>query len=250
MQSLSKTFSRWTLLTFCAATVVVTASAKTWNGNELALYVTEATTDAARNELISVALGQQHFFRYLRVVTLREGETNGCPFVFLSMNEPSSRFTVECAVMKTISLAKLKEDPVTKVGDAVALTGVVAGVDVKRKLITLGPVIVRYKDLHAPKAGKELLAERDSSSVVYSFTGGKNPVNVTLRDKDLLAREKEILATKGKDAWALFLLTEIAKRDKVAREERNKLDIYRHIPAPTATGAATNAPPPITKDDD
>jgi hypothetical protein len=111
-------------------------------------------------------------------------------------------------------------------------------------------VIVRYKDLLGPKAGKEYLAERDSSAVVYSFTGGKNPVNVTKRDADLLAREKEIVETKGKDAWAQYLLTEIAKRDKAAAAERDKLNIYRKTPAPPAADSLTNAPPPVTEDDE
>lgn len=222
---------------------------KTANGNELALYLTEAKTDAERKALLTEALGRPHFFRYLRVLTLQEGETNGYPYVFLSMNEPSSRMTVQCTVRKTFSLAKLKEEPVTKVGDAVALTGVVASVDVAKKLITLNPVIVRYKDLLAPKPGKELLAERDSSAVIYSFTGGKNPVNVTKRDEDLLKYEKEILGTQGKEAWSQFLLKEIAKRDKAAMDERNKLNIYRNSPATPTPDASTNAPAPGSRND-
>jgi hypothetical protein len=227
-----------------------TALGKTPNGNELALFVTEAKTEIEQRKLIVEALGQQHFFRYLRVLTLQEGETNGYPFVALTMNEPSSYMTVQCTVVKSLSLAKLKEEPVTKVGDAIALTGVVAAVDVAKRLITLGPVIVRYKDLLSPKAGKELLAERDSSSVIYSFTGGKAPVNVTKRDADLLVHEKEIVESQGKDAWAQFLLKEIAKRDKAAAAERNKLNIFRHIPATSTPDIPTNAPPPVTEDDE
>ena len=226
------------------------AFAKTANGNELALYLTEAKTDAERKALLDEALGQQHFFRYLRVVMLDAGETNGYPYVFLSMTEPSSQMTVQCKVLKSLSLAKLKENPVTKVGDAVALTGVVAGVDLAKKLITLNPVIVRYKDLLAPKPGKELLAERDTSVIVYSFTGGKNPVNVTKRDEDLLKYEKEILATQGKDAWAQFLLKEIAKRDQAARAERDELDIYRKTAPAVQPHSTPNTPAPITEDDD
>lgn len=238
------------IIVACVALAGGAASGKTANGNELALYLTEAKTDAERKALLDEALGQQHFFRYLRVVTLDAGETNGYPYVFLSMTEPSSQMTVECKVLKSLSLAKLKEDPVTKVGDAVALTGVVAGVDVAKKLITLNPVIVRYKDLLAPQPGKELLAERDTSVIVYSFTGGKNPVNVTKRDEDLLKYEKEILDTQGKDAWAQFLLKEIAKRDQAARAERDKLDIYRKMSPPPQPNTAPNAPPPITEDDE
>lgn len=223
---------------------------KTPSGNEFALYLTEAKTDAEQKALVSKALGQQHFFRYLRVVTLQEGETNGFPYVFLSMTEPSSQMTVWCTVMKSLSLAKLKEEPVTKVGDCVALTGVMVIADINKKLIVLNPVIVRYKDLPAPKPGKELLAERDSSAVVYSYTGGKNPVNVTRRDEDLLQHEKEILGSQGKDAWSQFLLKEIAKRDKAALAERNKLNIYRKNSVSPVPDSATNAPPPVTKDDE
>jgi hypothetical protein len=236
------------LLVVVVAFAAGTALGKTSNGNELALYLTEAKTESERKALMDEALGKQHFFRYLRVLTLKEGETNGFPYVSLAMNEPSSQFMVRCFVMKSLSLAKLKEDPPTRVGDAIALTGVVASIDVSKKLIWLNPVIVRYKDLLTPKPGKEYLAERDSSAIIYSFTGGKNPANVTKRDEDLLQHEKEILGKQGKEAWSQFLLTEIAKRDKAARAERDKLNIYRNTGTPAA-GSATNSPP-VTKDDE
>ena len=162
MRLLSRTIAA---IAVCAALAGSAALGKTANGNEFALYLTEAKTDAERKVLLQEALGQQHFFRYLRVVTLQEGETNGYPFVFLSMVEPSSQMTVWCTVMKSLSLAKLKEEPVTKVGDCVALTGVIAIADITKKLIVLNPVIVRYKDLPAPKPGKELLAERDKLNI-------------------------------------------------------------------------------------
>ena len=225
------------------------AFGKTGNGNEFALYLTEAKTGAEQKTLIAEALGKQHFFRYLKVVTMQEGETNGFPFVFLSMKEPSSQMTVWCTVMKSLSLQKLQEEPPTKVGDCVAITGVVAITDMTKKLIVLNPVIVRYKDLPAPKPGKELLAERDSSAVIYSFTGGKNPVNVTKRDADLLANEKEMLESLGKDGWSKYLLAEIAKRDKAAAEQRNKMNIFRKNATPEPD-AGTNAPPAVTKDDE
>ena len=246
MRSLSRK-SFW--LAVCLALTGIAAFGNTPNGNELALYLTEAKTTAEQRALINDALGKQHFFRYLRVVTKQEGETNGYPFVFLAMKEPSSQLTVWCTVMKTISLEKLQEEPVTKVGDCVALTGVVAIVDLNKKLIVLNPVIVRYKDLPAPKPGKELLAERDSSAVIYSFTGGKNPVNVSKRDADLLTHEKEMLESLGKDGWSQYLLKEIAKRDKAAAEERSKLNIYRKTATP-APDAGTNEPPAVTKDDE
>jgi len=226
------------------------ARATTANGNELALYYTEAKTDTERRTLAEAALNKQHFFRYLKVYSLREGETNGYPCVDLELREPSSGMMVRCRVVKSLSLAKLKEDPPTQVGDCVALTGYVVGIDPDAQRIQLGPVIVRYKDRAAPKPGKELLAEVDSSAVIYSFTGGKQPVNVTKRDADLLAHEQEIMAARGKDGWARWLLAEIAKRDQAARAARNKLDIFRHAPAPAATNAAATNAPPITEDED
>ncbi|MCX6997770.1 MAG: hypothetical protein NTV49_11955 [Kiritimatiellaeota bacterium] len=221
-------------LAACCAWAGRSADGKTANGNELAL---------------------QHFFRYLRILSLQEGESNGYPHVSLSLCEPSSQMTVKCKVMKSLSLAKLKEDPPVKVGEAVALTGVVAGVNPAEKAITLNPVIVRHRDRLAPKPGKELLYEVDSSAVVYSFTGGKNPVNVTKRDEDLLQQEGAILASQGKDGWARFLLQEIAKRDQAALAKRNQLNIFRREAAPPTAdelppGAATNPPPPITEGED
>ena len=225
------------------------AEGTTANGNELALYYTEAKTDTDRRVLKEAAMGKQHFFRYLQVNSLQEGEIDGYPYVYLSMREPSSQMTVSCKVMKSLSLAKLKEDPPTKVGDCVALTGVVSDMDPDQKLIKLNPVIVRFKDRLAPKAGKELLAEVDASAVIYSYTGGKTPVNVTRRDQDLLQREGEITAAQGKDGWVRFLQQEMAKRDKAALAARNKLNIFRRATAPVATNDAA-PPPPITEDEE
>lgn len=238
------------ILALGVAWSVGSALGKTPNGNDLALYLTEAKTDQARKALVDEAMGKQHFFRYLRIETLQEGETNGYPYIYLSMNEPSSYTTVQCTVRKSVSLAKLLEDPVTKVGDCVALTGVVAGIDVEKRLILLNPVIVRYKDIPAPKVGKELLAERDSSAVIYSYTGGKNPVNVTKRDEDLVQNEEAMIKKLGKDGWSRYLLEEIAKRDKAAKAERDKLNIYRKKPAAPDTNAPPNMASPITEDDD
>jgi len=109
----------------------------------------------------------------------------------------------------------------------VAATGVVESADPAARTVVLNPVIVRYKDVRAPKVGKEMLAERDSSAVVYSFTGGKTAVNVSRRDADLIADEKEMIKKLGKEGWANYLIGEIAKRDKAARAERDKLDIYK-----------------------
>jgi hypothetical protein len=126
-----------------------------------------------------------------------------------------------------MSLAKLQENPPTGVGDGVAVRGVIESIDPKKKIIVLNPVIVNYKDRLAPKVGKEMLSEVDSSSVIYSFTAGKKPVNVSRRDQDLVVNEKKMIEQLGNDGWAEYLLKEIEKRNKAARAERDKLDIYK-----------------------
>jgi len=222
----------------------------TANGNEISLYLSETKTPAALKEILNESLGKQHFFRYLRISEAVEGETNGYPYVALTTVEPSSAWTVKFTVVKSISLSKLKEDPVSKVGDAVAVTGVLNQVNPKTKTIVLCPVLVRYKDRLAPKCGKEMMAEVDTTAVVYSFTGGKDPVNVSKRDEDLLAFEAQITAEKGKDGWAKFLLDEIAKRNKAARSGRDTLGIYRKEQAVEEPPPAdTNAPGAILDDE-
>lgn len=200
----------------------------TANGNEFALFYSEAKDDVARKIVLDEALEKQHFFRYLRITAMEEKEENGYPFVMLTTCEPSSKMTVKFAVRKTMSLIVLKQDPPSKIGDAVAVTGVVRHADKKTKTIIINPCIVRYKDRLAPKPGKEMLEEVDSSAIVYSYTGGKEPVNVSARDRDLVRNEEQMLAKMGPDGWSKYLLGEIAKRDKAATEIRNKLQgIYR-----------------------
>lgn len=225
------------------------ASASTPNGNVFALYLSEAKNAKARTEVLNEALGKPHFFRYLRIVSLELGEDNGYPYMVLVTREPSSGLTVRFKVVKSMSLATLKEAPPSKVGDAVAVTGVVESADPEQRLIVLNPVIVRYKDRLEPKPGKELYNEVDPSGIVYSFTGGKEPVNVSKRDEDLLQYETKIIAERGKDGWAQFLLDEIAKRNKAANAERDKLGIYRKE---TPSVQENAAPPPrsVIVDDD
>ena len=52
-------------------------------------------------------------------------------------------------------------------------------------------------------------------------------MNVTKRDEDLIANEKERIKELGKEGWAKYLIEEIAKRDKAARAKRDKLNIYK-----------------------
>ncbi|MEI7945394.1 MAG: hypothetical protein WCJ02_01795 [bacterium] len=197
------------------------------NGNEYALRLVEAKTPAERKAVLAEGVGKNHFFRYLQVLELTKSDNNGAPVIFLKTREPSSGMQVSFLVQKSISLSILLKDPVTKVGDAVAAVGVMERVDPVKKEIVLNPVILRYKDLLAPKVGKEMLSERDSSAIIYSFTGGKKAVNVSKRDEDLVANEKEMIEKLGKDGWAEYLLAEIAKRNKAEIIERDKLDIYK-----------------------
>lgn len=197
------------------------------NGNEYALRLVEARTPAERKTVLAEGVGKNHFFRYLQVLELTKSSNNGSPVIFLKTREPSSGMQVSFLVQKSISLSVLQKDPPTKVGDAVAVVGVVERADPVKREMMLNPVIVRYKDLLAPKVGKEMLSERDSSAVIYSFTGGKKAVNVSKRDEDLIANEKSMIEKLGKDGWAEYLLAEIAKRNKAEIIERDKLDIYK-----------------------
>lgn len=197
------------------------------NGNEYALRLVEAQTPAERKTVLAEGVGRNHFFRYLQVLELKKSNNNGAPVIFLKTREPSSGMQVSFLVQKSISLSILQKDPVTKVGDAVAVVGFVERADPVKREMTLDPVIVRYKDLLAPKVGKEMLSERDTSAIIYSFTGGKKAVNVSKRDEDLVANEKEMIEKLGKDGWAEYLLAEIAKRNKAEIIERDKLDIYK-----------------------
>jgi len=206
---------------------VRSASAAVRSGNEYALSLVEAKTPAERKSSVEEGKGKQFFFRYLEVLESKKGEAEGAPFIELKTREPSSGVAVKFVVRKSISLSVLQQEPATGVGDAVAVTGVVESADPVARTITLTPVIVRYKDILAPQVGKEMLSERDSSAVIYSFTGGKQAVNVSRRDADLIVNEKEMIRKLGKEGWASYLIEEIAKRDKAARAERDKLDIYK-----------------------
>lgn len=197
------------------------------SGNEYALSLVEAKTPEMQKSNMAEGLGKKHFFRYLEVLEIKKGETDGAPYIGLKTREPSSGVVVQFLVQKSISLAVLQQEPATGVGDAVAVIGVVESADPAMRMIVLNPVVVRYKDILAPKVGKEMLAERDASSVVYSFTGGGTAVNVTRRDEDLLVNEKEMIRKLGKVGWANYLIQEIAKRDQAAKTERDKLDIYK-----------------------
>ena len=190
-----------------AASMASVAKAETSNGNDFALYYSEAKTPAERSKLLEEHKGRPHLFRYLQVMEIEE--KNGRAFDITAF-EPSSLMDVRFVVTKTESLKKLREEPATKRGDAVALTGVVMGI--ASNTIFLNPVIIRHKDILTPKRGKEMLYEVDASATFYSFTGGERPVSLTYQDRDLLQYEAQIKARDGKKGWAEFLEREVAKR--------------------------------------
>lgn len=189
----------------------VPAIARTSNGNDFALYFSEAKTKRERSDLLTEAKGRPHFFRYLQIMELEDKSSTGGGIAITAF-EPASFMDVKFVVRKRVSLRTLKEDPVSKVGDALAITGVVVGADTNT--IIIGPVIVRHKDRLSPKRGKEMLYEVDDSATFYSYTGGKRPVSLTYKDRDLLQHRGRILGQYGKQGWTEFLEQELAKRKK------------------------------------
>lgn len=194
------------------------AGAKTSNGNDFALFLSEAKTTAERKDLIENAVGRPHYFRYLKIMALEEGETNGRPYVAVVALEPGSCMEVTFTVTKSVSLAKLEEDPASSVADAIAVTGRIVSADPDKNRIELDPVIVRHKDCLTPKIGKELLYELDPNAICYSFTAGKQAVQVPYKHRDLLTFKTKILDQQGKQAWTDFLQEELAKRAQAAEK--------------------------------
>jgi len=201
-------------------TGAVQSMAKTDNGNDFALYFSECRTNAERKELLDDAKGRPHFFRYLQIMELEKGEKGGRPFIAILAFEPASFMDVKFYISKRISLKKLSEKPVSTIGDAIAVTGVIKSIDANT--ITLSPVVVRHKDRLTPKRGKEMLYEVDPSGTFYSYTGGKKAVSLTYKDRDLLQYRDKVLAQKGKQGWTDFLTLELAKRNKARELEARK----------------------------
>ncbi len=202
-----------------AACAAGTAAARTSNGNEFALYYSEAGTDAERNAVFDEAKGRPHFFRYLQIMEI-ETVTNkqGRIAIHITAFEPSSLMDVVFTVDKPVSLSKIIDAPVSKLGDAVAVTGRVVEADKKKNTIRLDPVIVRHKDRLSPAAGKEMHYETNPDGKFYSFTDGPRPINLSYRDRDLLQHRDAILDGQGPKAWCEFLERELKRR----KEERAK----------------------------
>lgn len=186
----------------------LSAHAATSNGNDFALALIEAKTPQAKKAVLDDALGRPHFFRYLQIIEM-EQTTAG---VHIIAFEPSSYLDVRFTVTLANSLALLREAPESKVGDAIAVTGKVAGVDPATNAILLDQLIVRHKDRISPKIGKELLSEVKPGATFYSYTEGPRPIHLEARDRDLLQHRDAVMKKGGPKAWFEFLETEIAKR--------------------------------------
>jgi hypothetical protein len=142
--------------------------------------------------------------------------------VAITAFEPSSLMDIEFIVTKRVSLGKLKEEPRSQQGTAIAITGVVQSIS--KNTIHVSPVIVRHKDRLAPKRGKEMFYEIDGTGTFYSYTGGKRAVSLTYQDRDLLQRRDEIMNQYGNEGWAEFLEREVAKRKA---ERKAAADAYK-----------------------
>ncbi|MEI6350933.1 MAG: hypothetical protein WCP06_07490 [Verrucomicrobiota bacterium] len=188
------------------------AGAATFNGNEFALAYTEAKTPAAKATVLKDAQGQPHFFRYLQIMEMQPVTEEGREGLRITAFEPSSYLDVKFTVTMPVSLSLLREEPVSKVGDAIAVTGRLTGIEPGKNAILLDSPIVRHKDRRSPAVGKELLADVNQGAIVYSYTEGPRPVLVEGRDRDLLANRDRVLAEGGPKAWAEFLEKEVAKR--------------------------------------
>lgn len=206
-------FFKQTILVICLLlSMAGQLTAKTSNGNDFALYYTEARSDAERKMLLDDAKGRPHFFRYLQIMEIEKTSLKGRPYIKIVAFEPSSALDVHFSVTKSNSLKKLWAEPTTKKGDAIAITGVIKSVDTTA--IHVGPVIVRHKDRLTPKRGKEMMYEVDASAVFYSYTGGDTAVSLGYQDRDLIKHKGAIIASGGNQAWTDFLIKEKAKRDK------------------------------------
>jgi len=187
-------------------------SAVTFNGNEFALAYTEAKTPASKESVIKDARGQPHFFRYLQIMEMQPVTEEGHAGLRITAFEPSSYMDVKFTVVMPVSLSLLREEPASKVGDAIAVTGRLTGIEPGKNAILLDTPIVRHKDRLSPAVGKELLGDVNPGAVFYSYTEGLRPVFLESRDRDLLQNHDRVLAEGGPKGWVEFLEKEIAKR--------------------------------------
>ena len=198
------------------------AHAATSNGNDFALSLVEAKTPAAKKAVFDGAQGRPHFFRYLQIMEMQEVTEDGREGVRITAFEPASYLDVKFTVTGPESLSILRDAPVTKVGDAIAVTGRLTAIEPGKNSIVLESPIVRNKDRLSPKIGKELLSEVNPGATFYSYTEGPRPIFLEARDRDLLQFRDKVMAEGGPKAWFEFLEKELAKRKQqraAAREE-------------------------------
>ena len=188
------------------------AQAATSNGNDFALAFTEAKTPPAKKAVLDDAQGRPHFFRYLQIMEMQPVQEEGRPGVRITAFEPSSYMDVKFTVVMPVSLAMLREEPASKVGDAIAVTGRLVGIEPGKNTILLESTIMRHKDRLSPAIGTELLSEVSPGATFYGYTEGPRPVKLEFRDRDLLVNRDRVLAEGGPKAWTEFLEKEIAKR--------------------------------------
>jgi hypothetical protein len=196
-------------LALVSLTAPRTIQAATSNGNDFALYLSEARSASEKASLFDDAEGRPHFFRYLKITTI---EDNGSGPVRVVAIEPASLLNIDFTIEGSNSLRLIRENPASQPGDALAVTGKVDSVSKDGNTIILGSTIVRHKDRTERKAGKELIAEVDPDAVVYSFTEGPRPIMVKARDRDILEHKDRIKKEGGNEGWFKFLEEEIAKR--------------------------------------
>lgn len=193
--------------------------AETLNGNDFALYFTEAAGTPRQQQVLDEALGNPLFFRYLQIMEIEDLSEKGGDGIRIVAFEPSSFMDVKFTVTKAVSLSVIQRDPVSKKGDALALTGRLTRANAEENAIYLESVIVKHKDRLSPARGKELLSEVDPGAVFYSYTEGPRPVNLTAEHRDLLQYRDRILKEKGPAGWVEFLEREVAKRKMEAKKQ-------------------------------
>lgn len=209
------------VLLLASLTAAEQACARTSNGNDFALYVSEqAPGSEARKALVNEALNRPHAFRYLQIMDLTGDTADGQAVVHLTCFEPASLMDVKFTVEKPVSLKLLKDAPESKRGDAIAVTGRLDAVDDKENSITLSDVIIRHKDRLSPAVGRELLCEVAPGATFYTYSGGKRAVSLTFEDRDLLQHKDRVLAAGGKQAWADFLEKNLAERNAARAKAR------------------------------
>lgn len=196
-------------IALAAMTASLPVQAATSNGNDFALYLSEARSASEKASLFDDAEGRPHYFRYLKITTI---EDSGSGPIRVVAVEPASLLNIDFTIEGSNSLRLIREEPVSQPGDALAVTGKVDSVSADGKTIVLSSTIVRHKDRTERKAGKELLAEVDPDAVVYSFTEGPRPISVRARDRDILEHKDRIKKAGGNEGWFKFLEEELAKR--------------------------------------